>query len=183
MNLVTRATVKAFLEITATTFDDLIDSLITQYSKRIETYCNRLFEKTARTWKFNAGRKDYFLPAYPIDSTAALSITVDAIAQTIDDDYFVYYDEGWIEFYSEPSYFEPQQVSITWTGGYTADTVPADLQYVCMKQIAFVFRRRKDVGISSVSLPDGSISVNAPDDLLPEVKQILKSYKRSPGIR
>jgi len=93
MNLVTRATVKAFLEIptATTTYDSLIDSLITQYSKRAERFCNRLFEKTARTQKFNAGRKIIFLPAYPIDESSNLSVTIDDTVQTIDEDYYVYY--------------------------------------------------------------------------------------------
>lgn len=185
MNLVTRATVKSFLEIadTTTSFDTLLDLIIAQVSKRFETFCNRSFEKIARTQKFNAGRKDFFLPAYPIDLTAALTITVDSNAVTKDDDYFVYEDSGWIEFVYKPSYYEPQQISITWTGGYAVADIPSDLQYAAMKQVAFIFRRRKDVGISSVSLPDGSMSINNPDDLLPEVKNILRSYKRAPGQR
>jgi hypothetical protein len=180
MNLVTLATVKAFLEKTDVTHDDLLTSLIVQYSKRIETYCNRLFEKVSRTQKFNAGRRDYFLPAYPIDT---ISVTVDGTVQTVDSDYFVYTDEGWVEFYSAPGYTEPQQVSITWVGGYAVADIPQDLQYAAMKQVAYVFRRRKDIGISSVSLPDGSMSISTPDDLLPEVKQILKSFKKAPGPR
>lgn len=185
MNLVTRAVVKAFLEIptATTTYDSLIDSLITQCSKRAETFCNRLFEKTARTQKFNAGRKDIFLPAYPIDSTATLTVILDEETLTVNDDYYVYNDEGWIEFFSTPSYIEPQQISITWTGGYASDAVPDDLQYAVMLQVAFMFRRRKDLGVSSISLPDGSMSVNNPADLLPEVKHILRSYKKAPGMR
>ena len=181
MNLVTLATVKAFLEKTDLTHDALLNSIITQYSKRAEKFCNRLFEKVARTRPYNAGRKDIFLPAYPIDLTAALTVVLDDSTLTVNDDYYVYEDSGWIEFFSTPSYIKPKQLSITWTGGYASDGVPDDLQYALMKQIVFVFRRRKDVGVSSVSLPDGSLSVSFPDDLLPEVKQILKSYRRTPG--
>ena len=183
MNLVTRATVKAFLEITVLTYDDLLDSLIAQNSKRIEKFCNRLFEKTARTQKFNAGRKDIFLPAYPIDSTATLTVTLDSTVQTLNTDYYVYHDEGWIEFFVSPSYTEPQQLSITWTGGYAVADIPSDLQYAAMLQVAFMFRRRKDLGVSSISLPDGSMSVNNPADLLPEVKHIIRSYRKTPGPR
>jgi len=185
MNLVTRATVKAFLEITTatTTYDSLIDSLITQYSKRAERFCNRLFEKTARTQKFNAGRKTIFLPAYPIDESSNLSVTIDDTVQTIDEDYYVYYDEGFIEFDTTPSYTTPLQITVTWTGGYDSESIPDDLQYAVMKQVAFVFRRRKDVGVSSVSLPDGSLAVNSPDDLLPEVRHILRNYRKTPGMR
>jgi hypothetical protein len=49
-------------------------------------------------------------------------------------------------------------------------------------QTAFIFRRRKDIGLSSISLPDGSISVVAPTELLPEVKAVLKEYRRTPQV-
>jgi hypothetical protein len=185
MNLTTRAVIKEFLEIAeaTTTFDALIDSLLVMVSKRFETYCNRSFESLSRTQKFNAGRRHYFLPAYPVSESPAPVITYDGDVQVENDDYYVYYSEGWIEFYLEPVRTEPQQVTITWTGGYTVDNIPQDLQYACMMQVAFVFRRRKDLGVSSVSLPDGSISINSPADLLPEVKHVLKSYRKAPGER
>lgn len=175
---------KLFLEITATTHDTLLSLLLAQISKRIETFLNRDLEKKARTLYFDAGRKMYFLPAYPIDSSAVLTVVNDTTTQVLNTDYYIWYDEGHIEFTSIPSYTRPKQIAITWTGGYTNTlAVPQDIQMATIMQVAFVFRRRKDIGLSSIQMPDGSLSVNAPTELLPEVKAVLKSYRKTPGMR
>lgn len=184
MLLASLTNVKLFLEITHTTHDTLLTLLLTQISKRVETFLNRNMEKAERTQYFNAGRKYYFLPAYPIDSEATLTVTDDGTVQTVDDDYFVWHEDGMIEFDTTPTRTDPKQIAITWTGGYAdADAVPADIQMATIMQVAFIFRRRKDIGLNSISLPDGSISVNAPTELLPEVKAVLKSYRKTPGER
>ena len=181
MLLASLTNLKLFLEITAVTHDTLLTLLLTQISQRVETYLNRNMEKLARTQYFNAGRKYYFLPAYPIDESVTLTVVLDGNTQTKDDDYYVWADKGLIEFETVPTYNEPKQLAITWTGGYVDNaTIPADIQMATIMQTAFIFRRRKDIGLSSISLPDGSISVNAPTELLPEVKAILKSHRRSP---
>jgi hypothetical protein len=183
MLLATLDDVKTFLEKTDTTHDDLLELIITKVSARIELYLNRNLEKTERTQYFDAGRRIYSLPAIPIDLTATLTVTVDDEVQDINDDYFVWESEGLIEFYTAPDRTQPKQVKIVWSGGYTSTTVPEDIQYAAILQSAFVFRRRKDIGVNSLSTPDGSLSVNAPIDLLPEVKSILKSLRRKPSLR
>jgi hypothetical protein len=183
MLLASLSNVKAFLEKTDTAHDDLLTLIITGISARIELYLNRNLEKIARTQYFDAGRRHYFLPAYPIDLTASLIVTLDEAVQTKDDDYYVWENDGLIEFYAAPDYVEPRQISIVWTGGYTAATMPSEIQYATMLQSAFIFRRRKDIGVSSISMPDGSLSVNNPTDLLPDVKSLLKSLRRKPSLR
>jgi hypothetical protein len=183
MQLASVSDTKAFLEISSATHDTLLDTLLTQISKRVETFLNRELEKKARTAYFNAGRSKYFLPAYPIDSSVGLVVTVDGVAQVYEDNYYVWFDDGYVEFSITPSYTKPRGVVIGWTGGYAAADVPADIQMATIMQVSFVFRRRKDIGLSSISLPDGSIGVNAPTELLPEVKSVLKSYRKTPGGR
>jgi hypothetical protein len=95
MLLASLTDVKLFLELTNSNHDTLLNMLIEQVSKRVETFLNRKMEKTARTEYYNAGRKMYYLPAYPIDLTAALTITHAGSAQTINDDFFI---KEWIVF-------------------------------------------------------------------------------------
>lgn len=181
MQLASLDDVKSFLEVTDTSFDNLIDLILTKVSARIETFLNRDLLKVERTRYFNAGRRIFYLPAYPIDLSATLTVTFDDTVQTKDDDYFVWETEGLIEFYVEPSYSEPKEIIITWTGGYAnTAALPVDLQYAAMLQTALVFRKRKNIGTSSISLPDGSMSMNVTESLLPEVKEILKSFRRKP---
>jgi hypothetical protein len=176
--------VKLFLEKKDTDQDDLLDLIILNVSARIEGYLNRLFEKVERTQYFDAGRKYYSLPAYPIDLTAPLTVTDGDVVRVVNSDYYVWENDGAIEFYTEPSYSTPKQIKVIWTGGYaTYDLLPQELQFATILQSAFVFRRRKDIGLNSVTMPDGSISVNAPTALLPEVKQILSSLRKAGSVR
>ena len=175
--------VKSFLEKTDMVHDDLLTLIITGISSRIELYLNRNLEKIERTQYYNAGRRFYSLPAYPIDLNLPFTVYVDDLEQDINDDYYVWEDSGVVEFYYIPMYAQPKQIRIVWTGGYLSNVIPAEIEYAAILQSAFLFRRRKDIGLSSVSLPDGSMNVNNPTDLLPDVKSLLKSLRRKPEFR
>jgi len=181
MQLAELSDLKSFLDIATTSHDDLLTMILNHVSKRIETYLNRELYKQSRSLYFDAGRKVFSLPAYPIDLTATLTVTIDDVSKTINDDFFVWENKGIIELSYVPSYVEPKQIYITWTGGYaTTSALPYDIQMATIMQCAFVFRRRKDIGLASISMPDGSVSVQAPTKLLQEVEQVLKSYRRRP---
>jgi len=192
MRLVSLTDLKIFLEKTDTNQDSLLKQIIEEVSASIETYLNRNLLKTARTIYRDAGKRYYYLPAYPIDESLTLTVTCDGVASTKDTDYFVRAADGLIEFQKAaiPAYEDPKEVVIIWTGGYATsgegDTecynVPSVIQAATRRQSAYNFRRRKDIGISSVSMPDGSISKNPIDSfLLPEVKELLKNFRRPAG--
>lgn len=187
IQFVDKSSVKAIMEKTDSTHDTIITSLIQYISKNIETYCNRSFKKESRTEVFNAGRKYYFLSAVPIDSSVALIVTLTGAAQTINSQYYLWDDLGLIEFITSPTDTTPKAVSITYTGGYTETdsilTVPDDLKHACIEQTIFLFRRRKDIGLSSVSMPDGSINVLSPNDWLKSVLGILNHYRLPARLR
>lgn len=182
MDLCTAANVKTLLEVTSDANDDILALVIPAVSRKIEDFLNRNLEKTARTKYFDAGKRLYYLSAYPVDTTAALSVTYAGIVQTLDSDYYLWEDEGLIEFYAPTVRTEPKQVLITWTGGYAdIDALPSDIVFAAMLQSAFVYQNRKKVGISSISYPDGSVSKKMSLDLLDEVKEMLRNYRRVPG--
>lgn len=161
--------------------DKLLDSIIDGVSQRIETFLRRKLTEEERTKVFNGGRKRYLLPAYPIDTGQNITIDIDGTTSFVEDtDYFVWDDIGMIEFAGKISNEKPRILSITWTGGYAvtngALAVPGDIKRVCTMQCAFEFRRRRDMGISSISSPDGNITVNRPAALLPEVIATLQPY-------
>jgi len=183
MQLTSLSNVKAFLEKKDSTHDSLINLLLTGVSARIETFLNREMYKEQRTQYFDAGRKMYFLPAYPIDLTATLTVLDGTITQDINDDFYVWEDQGKIEIYSPSLRVQPKQICITWTGGYASSaTVPNEIQYATILQTALIFKRRAQIGSNNLSLPDGSISTMVTESLLPEVKSILKGFRRTPGM-
>jgi hypothetical protein len=186
---------KSFLEIepSVTTYDTIVGNLIKYVSDRFQLYLNRKLLKESRTDYFTAGKQRYYVDAYPIDATITPTVMLDDNEQVINDDYYVWYDSGLFDFDFKTSYIKPKQLSITWTGGYPATStviggssenilleVPDSIKYACTLQVAFMFRRRRDVGLSSVSMPDGSINTITPTDLLPEVKKILNHYRKAP---
>ena len=190
IRLVSLTDLKTFIEKTDTVHDSLLKMIIENVSASIETYLNRNLLKAARTVYRDAGRRYYYLPAYPIDESATLTVTYDGTLQTKDTGYFVRADDGLIEFQKSvvPIYTDPKEIVIVWTGGYAASAdnecldVPYDMKEAALRQSAYNFRRRKDIGISSISMPDGSISKNPIDAfLLPEVKDLLRNYRRPAG--
>jgi hypothetical protein len=180
INLITLDELKGFiLEKTNADADTLLTNIITYVSKRFETYLNRSLKKEARTEYFDAGHRIYYLSAFPIDTTT-FTVTLDSTVQTIDDNYYLWEDKGKLEFYVKTSYIKPKQLKVDYYGGYAEDSgildIPDDMKYACLLQCSFLYRRRKDIGLTSINLPDGSANVYT-QGLLPEVKDVLNKYK------
>jgi hypothetical protein len=182
--------VKDFLEIATDveTFDNLLTMFIKGVSGIIQTTLNRNLKKEQRTEYFQTGKRKYFTSAWPIDTAQTISITVDSSTQTVNDDYYLWDDKGMIEFDYKTTYSEPKQVSITYTGGYATITssniilnVPDDLKLATIFQVVFMFRNRDKIGTSSISMPDGSVSMMNSFDLLPGVKNLIKPYRKLAG--
>jgi hypothetical protein len=175
---------KVYLEKSDSTHDALLTMFIQQVSARIQTYLNRELKAEERTEYFDAGEKQFSLKAYPIDTEETFTVNWSDEEQEIDEDYFLYDTIGIVEFPYGTGQYDARAIDITYTGGYT-DTdsvlaVPDDLKRACFLQVAFDFKRRKDLGLSSISMPDGSMSVYQPARFLPEVTAILNSFRRMP---
>lgn len=183
MRLASLTDLKVFLEKTDTTHDSLLAIILDSISVAFETYTGREFEKYSRVEYFDDGKKSYCVKAFPVDTTIASVMLIDSTAQTVDDDYFIWADKGIFELVTDSIKVDPKNVSITYTGGYswTAGSgkinVPDDLSFACLTQCAYVFRNRKNIGMNSVSLPDGSVNVNNQDEFLPQVISVLERYK------
>jgi hypothetical protein len=171
---------KTFIGKTDAVDDTLLGNILNYVSTEFEVFCNRKFLKQQRTSYFDSGKKYYALNAFPIDSTTTLTVTYGSTVQTLNSDYYVWEDRGLIEFYSIPSCTQPKEILIVWSGGFTETSgvldVPDDLKYACVMQASYAFRRRKDLGNSSISTGDGRITISTVD-LLPDVKKILNRYK------
>jgi hypothetical protein len=241
MKIISILDLKVFLEKTDIIQDSLLGTVIDTASAQIQTYLNRKLKKQTLTEVFDAGRKLYFLSAYPVDTLQTLTVTYKGITQTLDSDFFLWPEIGQIEFNNETIRINPREISIAYTGGYTenaisevigsdtknyrcilshaslADNMPVtgpnystywteagssgvawasgtnylnhavltgieeDFRLGVLMQCSFFFRRRNQIGVNSITTPDGSFQMNAPVTLLKEVKDILRTYRRIPG--
>ena len=182
---------KTFLEEDDADFDAQLNQIIPQVSSQIETYLNRELKEAARTEYFSGGRRYYYVSAFPINPSPAPIVTEDDVTQTDNEDYFIFENDGLFEFQYETNNWRPKIIKITWTGGYAEVdvdegegeelvlSVPDDMKQACIQQCAYVFKRRRDLGHSGVSTPNGNISYTAAIDLLPNVKTILDPHRNN----
>jgi hypothetical protein len=183
MRLATVSDIKLFMDKQDNDHDSVIGLIVDAVSGAMEGYTNRWFEKKSRTEYFNSGGNFFQLRAFPIDSVIATVVMVDGYRMDEGTDYFVFHDRGSIEFTADTEAVEPKNVSITYTGGYAWTQgsgrldVPMDLYYACILQTSYNFRNRRNVGLTSISMPDGSINTSSQEELLPQVMNTLDRYQ------
>jgi len=188
MRIVSVDNLKIFLEITGTNHDILLGMVIDYVSAQIQRYLNRTLTYASYSETYNSGRRYYYVKAIPIDTTKTITVTYDGTVQTVDDDYYVWGDSGLIEFDDETIHCDPKEIVIDYYGGYASSgsgtseelDVAADIQWAAVLQCSYMYRRRKDVGITSMSLPDGSFAKVGSKGLLQEVIDILRPLRRRP---
>jgi len=180
MMLITVDDIKIFLEKVDSDHESLLEQIIEYVSTDLETAMNRQLVKQERTEYFRGGGKVFLLRAPPIDLSKTFTLTIDGDAQAINDDFYVYENSGIVEFIVNTEYTEPKQLAILYTGGYIATgsslEVPNDIKMACALQSSFLFRRRKDIGINQLSMPDGSIGSFLTGEFLPQVQKIVDRY-------
>lgn len=193
MKLITTASLKAFAEIKDSHSDVFIGMLVDSMSERIEEYLNRYLTKAEYTEYFEAGssRLKYWLPAYPVDLAEDFTVTDSGIALTINRDYYVRENQGLIEFANSTAKTKPKQIKVVWTGGYeeiedssTEDgtlNVPASMKLGAYLQCSYMYKRRNDLGLTSISIAGGFTIGKMPAmALLPDVKEMLNKFRRIP---
>jgi len=179
--------IETFLEKSSVEQQALITLILESVSYHIQDFLNRKLKKDAYTHYFNGGKRFYHLPAYPVDTSQTFTVTVNGSAKTQDSDYYLWDEEGIVEFPTPPSDSKPRIVKIDWTGGYAETNnviqVPDPIKYACIIQTVHNYRRRRDLGINAISMPNGSMSINERGDLLEQVKALLKPFRRVPTDR
>jgi len=195
MDLTTLAKVKALLELTETDWDSLINELIGAVSQRSASYCNRDFERKSRTEYHDGGGQYLYLKGLPVAAIESIhgSDTWEWEAGNLipAGDYQLL-SAGMVAYRYCPWPYGYKALKVTYTGGYDAfyegegsppegyNPVPDDLEMAARTQVAYDFNRRKDVGLESVSFPDGSIQKVNSGEFLPSVKAVLDRYRIRP---
>jgi hypothetical protein len=195
VNLTDLARVKALLEQTETDWDSLIEELIAAVSARAASYCNRDFEHKERVELHDGGGRYLYLKGLPAASITSIygSDTWEwDEGNLIPADHYQLLGAGMVAYRFGVWPYGPRALKVTYTAGYHQPVgegeqppdgytpVPGDLEMAVRSQVAYDFRRRRDIGLESVSFPDGSIQKMSSGEFLPAVKQVLDRYRIRP---
>ena len=183
MDLTTLDQVKALLEQTEDNWDALITELIGAVSARCASYCNRDFERVERVEYHDGGGQYLFLKTLPVATISSIyaSDTWEWEEESlVEADQYQLLSAGLVAYRFGAWPYGPKALKVTYTGGYGEDAVPADLEMAVRTQVAYDFKRRKDIGLESVSFPDGSIQKMSSGEFLSSVKQVLDRYRIRP---
>ena len=193
----TLADVKGRLGITGTDYDVVLNRIVLGIENIFDNYTRRkLIQTAADVTEYYAGCGQYLqLARYPVIALTSIKQALDydfdsADALTANEHYRLRSTDGIIYRLYQEWYSPPESIQVIYRGGYcpaaqtpgTGETaLPPELREAAIEQSCFLFKRKDDIGLSSVSAEGGSISKFSAMKLLPLVTDILDSYKK-PGL-
>jgi len=185
--------------INSTERDGKIQTLITQCSALIENYCNRQFiaysaVANARVEWFDGQTNKVYLKEFPVLSVESVKTSADGginqdtltEADSTAGGYFVDLEEGsvftqqvinnFITSYNLPY----RSLEITYTAGYTEDTIPEDLK-LCVIDLVHYYESGENIPTKSMlgATLDNPIPYSA-NSFPPHIRRILDLYRYSP---
>jgi len=188
--------VKGRLGIDNTDHDSMLGRIISGLEGIFNSYCRRLLllSSTDVTEYYTGGASYLNLKRYPVVSITSVKESYDydfdsADALVADSDYrLVGGGKNGILYRIYSSWYDfDDSIQVIYKGGFCSAgqtpgegefVLPADLREAAIEQASFLFKRKDDIGLSSVGFEGGSISKFSPMDLLPMVKKTLDDYVR-----
>ncbi len=202
MNLTTLESVARLLEVDLAEMDAetraQLEARIAEVSARAGGFCNRTFQREEWVSYHHGGGRYLYLNEVPVQMIKEILYSFaweweGAIVYAPSDYALVNPKSGMVGF--KWIYWPAGQYAlrVTYTGGYDAAPaagqnppegyvpIPVDLEGAICQQVVYEWRRRNDVGIRSVSLPDGTINKMDAGEWLEVVEKTLKRYRIRPG--
>jgi hypothetical protein len=182
------AEVKAYLGITVSTDDTLIEALIDRAKGIIESYTGRVFESETATKYFDTDNIEgrwLYLWGYDLLTVTTLT-NGDGVeiasanyrleprnetpkwAIRLDEDYTWEFDDS------------DDEISVAGTWGY-ATTAPYDIEHATVRLTAFLYRQKDTSADIDRPFVTGDGVTIMPSNLPADVKSILDKYKRRVG--
>ncbi len=182
--IATLAQLKSHLGIpTSDTQDDAaLTQLLTGLQARIEKHCNRKFDSAAaeeihymspRPVRIIAVRRPPIVSGLIVEELSTV-VGLTKRELSLYADYIYDHVTGHIRRPNGGRFTAPRY-DITYTGGYSAETMPGDLFRAVLMQAAYEHRAGANLGLTSISAQGVSANL-APAKLLPEVQTIIDSY-------
>lgn len=180
-DLTTLAKVRAHLDIDVAFLDDdpLISQLVTSASAWLKNQLgDRDICSASYTEYFSGNCETMLLPAqYPVTAVATLTIDGEAIAARTawDGSGYIIVDGISIKLVGYTTSVGVSNVVLAYTAGYT--TVPADIDQAVIELVAWRYRERNRIGLTSTSV--GGESVTFSQFAAPmSVKNVIDMHRR-----
>ena len=192
--LATYTQVQPFFDLTGTTHQTVIETILDGVTAALERHCNRVFMR-------NAARTDYLtgdggnvlsLPLLPIESITSVKIASDrdfasVDALTAEDDYRHDPDSGllWYQPGNWPKY--RRGIQVVYVGGYVHPddsptgvqvALPYDLTAAAIQQAVYEYNNRSRHGIKGEKVGDASVALLETGELLPSVRDRVARFVR-----
>tara|TARA_R110002020_G_scaffold425054_3_gene634466 strand:+ start:366 stop:980 length:615 start_codon:yes stop_codon:yes gene_type:complete len=197
MDATTVTRVKALLDITSSTHDTVLGTMVSAVSKRIETYIDRPLEQSARTEEYDLRPRQnvIYLRAYPVASIASVKISFDwdfsSATALSTSDYHVDSEAGLLHlnyfpvlnYLSNNNATAPCVAQVVYTAGFSTSvsnliSAYPDIAYAADTQTVATWRRRDSPQGANISLQGSSVGFEGPLEFVPDVAQALTPYRR-----
>ena len=172
--------VKDRLKISSPQYDDQLEIILGVAQSAVEGYCCRAFEaQVGRVDRFDIIDKTLMtlsLPLYPVSSISSVKENGSTVDST---EYYVRQNKE-VVLLNRCWLYGNGTVEVTYSGGYTSDTVPNDLLGVIIDVAASVFRSSFD-NVTSERIGDMSISYSTTVPAVvsnPIYQYTLSKYRR-----
>ena len=175
--------VKSFMGMTGTTseIDDLLAELINRYSTLFESYMGKNVLSREHTEYYDGNNSNMLITRqYPITTISGIWNDSDwewGSATEIDSTSYRASESaiGVINFKSTVFGNYDQNIKIIYTAGFSS--VPEDIKHACIKEVARSYKNRQEIGVTSKTLTDGTVSFSA-QGLLVETTLVLDMYRK-----
>jgi hypothetical protein len=164
--------------------DSYFTTLIARATEIIEDYLNRKIEQASFTEYYQGGKGVIGIKNPPVSSVAGDAPVIyddplrvyDSPTLIDSDDYGIDYDNG-LFFFDYPLSLGNQNDKITYKGGWGASAIPKAIIQAVLELTFRMFQEgtKKEIGVPSRSLPDGSVTFSI-DDLPAQTKFKLKPF-------
>lgn len=197
MNATTIARVKALLDISSSAYDDVLTTMVTAASRRIEQFIDRplLLAERTEEYPIRPRQRVLFLRAYPVASITSIKLALDwdfaSVTAINADDYHADSETGMVNFNFYPllnylgdnSAAAPNVLQVVYNAGFrttTADLITEypDIAYACDMQVVAMWRRRDAPQGASMNIGGSSLAYEGALRLIPDVVEALMPYKR-----
>jgi len=181
-----------------------LEAKVAEVSARVASFCNRTFQREERISYHDGGGRYLYLNEPPVQEIAEVLYSYswewDSATSYGPSDYALVNPKAGMVGFKWGLWPEgPKALQVKATGGYDPfppapeegqeapplpdgyTPIPADLEGAVCQQVVYEWRRRNDVGIRSVSLPDGTINKMDVGEWLESVEKTLKRYRIRPG--